>query len=231
SEANGPARLDTLVNAHGHGRCAITLDPKNKRPGQQAYQGVVALHGDRREPLRKISEVLEHYMLQSEQLDTRLILAADDTVAAGLLIQRLPVAGERNLERGGERSAADEDQIGRNEDFNRIAHLAATLTRDELLQLAPHTLLHRLFWEEPLRRFPTLSGDDGPRFACSCSRPRVGNMLKSLGRVEVDGIVAEQGRVEIGCDFCGLKYHFDPVDVGELFTPARDQPPGSSATH
>ena len=230
-EASGAMPLDTLVNVRGHGRCAITLDPKNKRPGQQAYQGVVALHGDRREPLHKLSEVLEHYMLQSEQLDTRLILAADDTVAAGLLIQRLPVAGERNLERGGERSAADEDQIGRNEDFNRIAHLAATLTRDELLQLAPDTLLRRLFWEEPLRRFPTLSGDDGPRFACSCSRSRVGNMLKSLGRAEVDGIVAEQGRVEIGCDFCGLKYHFDPVDVGELFTPVRDQPPGSSATH
>ena len=115
--------------------------------------------------------------------------------------------------------------------YRRIALLAATLTRDELLTLGADTVLHRLFWEEPLRRFPTLAGDDGPRFACSCSRHRVGNMLRSLGRHEVDGIVAEQGRVEIGCDFCGLKYHFDPVDVGELFTPARDQPPGSSATH
>jgi molecular chaperone Hsp33 len=231
SQVAESAQLEALVNVHGHGRCAITLDPKSKRPGQQPYQGVVALHGDAREPLQKLSEVLEHYMLQSEQLDTRLILAADDTVAAGLLIQRLPVAGERNLERGGERSAADEDQIGRNEDFNRIAHLAATLTRDELLQLDSDKVLRRLFWEEPLRRFPALAGDDGPRFACSCSRHRVGNMLRSLGRAEVDGVVAEQGRVEIGCDFCGLKYHFDPVDVGELFTPARDQPPGSSATH
>jgi molecular chaperone Hsp33 len=189
------------------------------------------LHGDKREPLQKLGEVLEHYMLQSEQLDTRLILAADDSIAAGLLIQRLPVAGERNLERSGERSVADEDQIGRNEDFNRVAHLAATLTRDELLQLDVNTLLRRLFWEEPLRRFPTLAGDDGPRFVCSCSRTRVGSMLKSLGRAEIDGIVAEQGRVEIGCDFCGLKYHFDPVDVGELFTPARDQPPSSATTH
>jgi molecular chaperone Hsp33 len=225
------ALLEAMVNAHGRGRCAITLDPKSKRPGQQAYQGVVALYGDKREPLQKLSEVLEHYMLQSEQLGTRLILAADDSVAAGLLIQRLPVAGERNLERSGERSAADEDQIGRNEDFNRIAHLAATLTRDELLQLDANTLLRRLFWEEPLRRFPALEGDDGPRFVCSCSRMRVGNMLKSLGRAEIDGIIAEQGRVEIGCDFCGLKYHFDPVDVGELFTPVRDQPPSSSTTH
>ena len=60
-------------------------------------------------------------------------------------------------------------------------------------RLKGDTLLRRLFWEEPLRRFPTLSGDDGPRFACSCSRSRVGNMLKSLGRPEVDGIVVTHG--------------------------------------
>jgi molecular chaperone Hsp33 len=220
-----------MVNLHGQGRCAITLDPKGRRAGQQPYQGVVALHGDRREPLDKLGEVLEHYMLQSEQLDTRLVLAADDQVAAGLLIQRLPVAGERNLDRSGGVASPDEDEIGRNEDYNRIAHLAATLTREELLTLDANTVLHRLFWEEPLRRLEPLTGDDGPRFVCSCSRERVGAMLKGLGRAEIDDIVAEQGRVQIGCDFCGKQYEFDPVDVGELFTPAGRQMPGSSTSH
>ncbi|MEP7102958.1 MAG: Hsp33 family molecular chaperone HslO, partial [Burkholderiales bacterium] len=93
------------------------------------------------------------------------------------------------------------------------------------------TILRRLFWEEPIRRFPAQRGADGPRFVCSCSRERVGSMLKSLGRVEVDGIVTEQGRVEIACDFCGVKYHFDRVDVGELFTPVGQQAPGSASTH
>ncbi|MDE2094144.1 MAG: Hsp33 family molecular chaperone HslO [Burkholderiales bacterium] len=221
------ARLEALLNVHGQGRCAITLDPKDKRPGQQPYQGVVALHGDRREPLQQLSEVLEHYMLQSEQLDTRLILAADDTLAAGLLIQRLPVQGAGNLQG----AARNEDLIGLDESYNRLALLAGTLTREELLTLDADTILRRLFWEEPLRRFVPRRAESGPRFACSCSRMRVGSMLKSLGRDEIDGIVVEQGRVEIGCEFCGLKYHFDPVDVGELFTPVRDQPPGSSATH
>ena len=210
------------------GRCAITLDPKDKLPGQQPYQGVVPLHGDRREPLQELGEVLEHYMLQSEQLDTRLVLAANDDVAAGLLIQRLPTS------RGPATWAAaarNEDEIGINEAYNRIALLAGTLTREELLTLDADTVLRRLFWEEPLRRFAPHAGEAGPRFACSCSRERVGSMLKSLGRDEIDGIIAEQGRVEIGCDFCGNKYHFDPVDVGELFTPGRDQPPGSTATH
>ncbi|HWH82326.1 MAG TPA: Hsp33 family molecular chaperone HslO [Burkholderiaceae bacterium] len=225
------AALEALVNVHGQGRCAITLDPRDKRAGQQPYQGVVALHGDQREPLQQLSAVLEHYMLQSEQLDTRLILAANDDIAAGLLIQRLPVQGEGNLQ-GAQRN---EDLIGLDEAFNRIALKAATLTRDELLALEADTILRRLFWEEPLHRFEPLRGSDagegGPHFACSCSRLRVGNMLRGLGRAEVDGIVAEQGRVEIGCDFCGRKYHFDAVDVGELFTPLGRQAPGSDATH
>ena len=72
------ARLEALLNVHGQGRCAITLDPLDRHPGQQPYQGVVPLHGDQREPLQRLSEVLEHYMLQSEQLDTRLVLAAND---------------------------------------------------------------------------------------------------------------------------------------------------------
>ena len=217
-EVPADARLEAMLNVHGQGRCAITLDPKDKQPGQQAYQGVVPLHGDQREPLQQLSEVLEHYMLQSEQLDTRLILAADDRVAAGLLIQRLPVEGSGNL------GARNEDEIGLNEAFNRIATLAATLTREELLALDPQAVLHRLFWEEQVRLFEPHQ----PRFACTCSRERVGKMLESLGREEVDGIVVEQGRVEIGCDFCGTKYHFDAVDVGELFTPASNQPPGST---
>ncbi|MBX3607061.1 MAG: Hsp33 family molecular chaperone HslO [Piscinibacter sp.] len=214
------AQLEALLNEHGQGRCAITLDPKDKLPGQQPYQGIVPLHGDRREPLQRLEKVLEHYMLQSEQLDTRLLLAADDRVAAGLLIQRLPVEGAGNLA-----GARNEDEIGINEHFNRIAHLASTLTREELLSLPTDTLLRRLFWEEDLRRFEPLS----PRFECTCSRARVAGMLRGLGREEVDGIVAEQGRVEIGCDFCGIKYQFDPIDAAALFAPAGQHLPGSDA--
>jgi len=226
AKAVGPvpenARLEAMVNVHGKGRCAITLDLSERLPGQQPYQGVVSLHGDHREPLQNLSEVLEHYMLQSEQLDTKLILAANDEVAAGLLIQRLPVEGAGNLA-----AQRNEDEIGLNEAYNRIAHLAATLTREELLTLDANTILRRLFWEEALRRFEPLQ----PRFACTCSRERVGQMLKGLGREEIDGILAERGDVEIGCDFCGLHYHFDAVDVGELFTPGRDQPPVPTGVH
>ena len=223
-EVPAGATLSTLVNVGNQGRCAITLDPRDKLPGQQPYQGVVPLHGDQREKLEQLSEVLEHYMLQSEQLDTKLVLAADDKVAAGLLIQRLPVQGEGNLA-GRLLGRADEDEIGRNEDYNRIAILAASLTREELLSLDVDTILRRLFWEEKVLRFPA----QRPRFACTCSRERVGDMIRGLGREEAEGILAERPDIEVGCDFCGRQYRFDAVDAARLFTSPGDQPPVTSA--
>lgn len=226
-EVADDAPLSHMVNVLGQGRCAITLDPKDRLPGQQPYQGVVPLYGDRGEKLEKLSEVIEHYMLQSEQLDTRLVLAANDRMAAGLLIQRLPLQGEANLAGSGV-ARRDEDQIGQNEDYNRIAMLAASLKREELLELDAETILRRLFWEEDVRRFEPLTGVDGPRFACTCSRERVAGMLRSLGQDEVASILAEQGQVEVGCDFCGAHYRFDPVDAAQVFLQAASQPPGSS---
>jgi molecular chaperone Hsp33 len=241
------AALEAMVNLHGQGRCAITLDPKDKFPGQQPYQGVVSLHGDQREPLQKISEVLEHYMLQSEQLDTKLVLAANGDIAAGLLIQRLPVEGEGNLQgvRGagpasptpspaGEHPAlpawsqrsSNEDDIGLSDAFNRISILAGTLTAEELLTLDADTVLRRLFWEETVTRFEP----QAPHFACTCSRERVTQMLRGLGRDEADSVLAERGEIEISCDFCGQHYRFDAVDVGAMFTAVGNQPVGGDAT-
>ncbi len=224
------ATLSQMVNLHNQGRCAITLDPKDRLPGQQPYQGVVPLFGDQGEKLEHISEVLEHYMLQSEQLDTVLVLAADDKVAAGLLIQRLPVEGEGNLA-GQMDSVAREAELGQSEDFSRIAILAKSLKREELLTLDAETILHRLFWEEPLARFEPMVGESGPRFACSCSRERVGQMIRSLGVAEAESIIAEQGQVEVGCDFCGAQYRFDPVDAAQLFTEGVQPPAGAGSLH
>ncbi len=217
--------LADMVNVHNEGKCAITLDPVNKMPGQQPYQGVVPLFDDQRNKLDKFSDVLQHYMLQSEQLDTTLVLAANDTTAAGLLIQRLPVKGEGNL--AAQVSMGDEDGIGLSEDYNRISILAASLTPDELLNLDADTILHRLFWEEKLVRFEPLT----PSFACSCSRERVSNMIRSLGADEVESILAERGNVEVGCDFCGQQYRYDAVDAAHIFTSSDTQPPSTSSLH
>ncbi|MBC7604514.1 MAG: Hsp33 family molecular chaperone HslO [Ramlibacter sp.] len=217
------ARLPDMVNVDNKGRCAITLDPKDKFPGQQPYQGVVPLHGDHYEKLGKLSQVLEHYMLQSEQLDTTLVLAADNKVAAGLLIQRLPVSGEGNLA-GSLVSKENEDEIGRNEDYNRISILAQSLTRQELLELDVDTILQRLFWEERVLRFEPQT----PTFACTCSRARVSNMIRSLGLPEAESILEERGEIDVACDFCGQQYRFDAVDAAQIFKAVGDQPPSTS---
>lgn len=212
------ARLRDLVNVNGRGRCAITLDPKDRVPGQQPYQGVVPLNAATGEAQPRLSDVLEHYMRQSEQLDTRIVLAADAKVAAGLLIQRLPGEGEANIG-GGKMDAAE--QL---EHFNRIATLAASLTGTELLELDVETVLRRLFWQEKLLRFDVQT----PRFACTCSRERVSGMIRGLGREEAESILAERDTIDVSCDFCGQHYRFDAVDAARIFLAAGDLPPASS---
>ncbi len=190
------ATLASLVNVHGKGRFVITLDPKDKLPGQQAYQGIVPLDGD------TVAEVIESYMLRSEQLDTKLWLAADGEVSRGLLLQKLP--------REGGIDAPVNDDL---ETWNRVVMLGQTLRAEELLTTDIETLMRRLFWEETIRVFDPRS----PSFQCSCNRVKVGNMLMMLGRQEVETAIAELGLLAIDCDFCGQHYEFDKVDCAQLF--------------
>jgi len=202
------ADLPTLVNAHGRGRFVVTLDPRTDSPNRQPYQGIVPFEGD------TVAEVLERYMARSEQVPTRLWLAADESRAAGLLLQRVPDAGGH--------SAPPTDSDG----WNRLQQLADTLARDELLALPPRSVLHRLFWQEPLQAFEARA----PRFACSCSREKVEAMLRMLGRAEVESIVAEHGEVAVHCDFCNTPYTFDAIDGARLFL-SEPTAPGSTARH
>jgi molecular chaperone Hsp33 len=222
--------LSMMVNVSNKGRCAVTLDPKDKFPGQQPYQGVVPLFDDHRQPINKLSSVIEHYMLQSEQLDTTMVLAANDTVAAGLLIQRIPMQGAGNLEGNLPGSMVsklsyqrNEDEIGLNEHYNRLAVFAASLKQEELLTLDANEILHRLFWEEAVIRYEPLPA----KFACTCSRERVSNMILSLGKAEVEEILSERGDVEVSCEFCGQQQRFDPVDAAQIFVDAAKKPPSN----
>ena len=169
-----------LAELFANGRCAITVGGGD---GSAVYQGIVPLES------ATLTTALERYMERSEQLDTRIRLFAAPEHAAGLLVQRVPRAQE-----------ADDD------DFNRAAHFAATVTGAELFTLSAPALLRRLFPEDDVRLF---SGRP-LRFGCSCTRDRVKNMLIMLGRQEVEQLIAEQGKVEVTCDFCNQTYAFDP---------------------
>lgn len=186
--------LQSLVNPGGQGRFAVILDMQDRLPGQVPYQGVVALEGD------TIAAVLEHYMQTSEQLQTRLWLAADAEHAAGLLIQQLP-------KHGGKAVTSDDDT------FERVVALASTLPSEELLETSSDTLIRRLFWQETLQQF-----EPAPvSYHCTCSRDRIADVLRRLGQAEIDDILAEQGKVSVNCDYCVKTYVFDAVDCAELF--------------
>lgn len=191
--------LQSLLNPGGSAKFIVVLDPPKNTPGRQAYQGIVPLEGD------SIAEALEQYMLRSEQLETRIWLAADAARCSGLLLQRLPL-------QGGNQQA---EVLSADETWQRAQRLAETLTSKEMLEVTQDTLLHRLFWEETLLTF-----DPRPiSWKCSCTRERVADMLKMLGRAEVEDILETQGKIEVACEFCGQPYLFDGVDSALLFQP------------
>lgn len=187
---DGELTASNFTELLGDGRLVITLDPSSA--DKQAYQGIVPLQG------ADVAAALMHYMKQSEQLDTHIVLAADEDCAAGMLIQKLP------------------DQIDGDPDaWNRATHLAATLKSAELLTLDNGLILHRLFHEEDLRVFDS----ERLRFECTCSRPRVADMLKMLGREEIESVLQEQSEIEVHCEFCNRHYRFDAIDAAQLWLP------------
>jgi molecular chaperone Hsp33 len=195
------ANLTELVNAHGHGRFVITLDPSDKSSGQQPYQGIIPLQG------KNIAAVIENYMRLSEQLDTKLWLAANGQVSRGMLLQRLPDKSD---------AMQQEDH---QDTWQRACLLGNTLGAEELLNTYAATLMHRLFWQETLRVF-----DAQPvSYACTCNRGKVSHMLTMLGKAEVTEAVTSLGKLEIHCDFCGKPYYFDAVDCAQLFLAPEQQ--------
>jgi len=190
----------TVHDLASGGRCVITIDPG---PGLVAYQGVVPLEG------RTTAHVLERYMARSEQIGTLFALASSDERAAGLLLQKLPDVGGR--------PAPDEDP----DLWNRVGHLAATLTRQELLGLPGREILRRLFHDEELRLFESMP----IRFACRCSRDRVAGVLRMVGREEVHLALEERGSLEVTCEFCGQAYTFTREDALRALADATGRTP------
>lgn len=196
------ASLRELVDTQGRGRFVVTLDPQ-LGTGTQPYQGIVPFEGT------SVATVLERYMERSEQIPTRLWLAADGQRAVGLLLQRLPSVGGKASGAAPGIQAATEDEDG----WTRMQQLADTITRGELLRLAPEHVIRRLFWQEPLHAFDERTC----RFECSCTREKVAAMLRMLGESEIGEIVDEQNAIAVRCEFCNEPYSFDRVDCAGLF--------------
>lgn len=184
----------------GKARLGLVIEPRNQ---EQRYEALVPLEGD------SLAECLAGYFTRSEQLDTRLSLAADDSRLGGILLQKMPAS-----------AVEDEDA------WLRLTTLLETLQDTELLTLAPEDLLRRLFHEEDVTLF-----DARPvRLRCQCSHARTSSMLLGLGETEVRSIIDEQGQVEMDCGFCGERYVYLPSDIEQLFA-AEQAGPESDTRH
>ncbi|MCL1039570.1 Hsp33 family molecular chaperone HslO [Shewanella submarina] len=155
----------------------------------ERYQGVVALDKP------TLAECLEEYFAQSEQLPTRIWLFTSEHKAAGMLLQVLP------------------SQSGDNEEYEHLTQLTATIKAEELLELDAEEVLHRLYHQEEVRLF-----DPQPvSFKCTCSRERSAAAIRTVDKAEIDSILAETGKIEMGCEYCNSNYVFDAIDVEGIF--------------
>lgn len=187
AQPHSPIQIDPQA------RLAITIENAST---DTRYQGLVMAEGTH------LSQAFEGYFERSEQLPTRIVLAASRGRCAGIMLQKIAGSGGT--------TSVDADG------WNRVGHLLATLTAEELLDLPAEQLLLRLFHEEGVRLQPA----QPLAFRCTCSRDRVEDMLRSLGRAESDATLAEQGSIEVTCEFCNRRYVLDETDVETVFAPA-----------
>ncbi|GGG51748.1 33 kDa chaperonin [Pseudohongiella nitratireducens] len=186
-----PPASDKFSELTGQGVLTITVDSRRSEP----YQGVVQLSEE------SLGKSLEGYFEQSEQLQSWFLFAVDGQKACGIMLQQLPANKQTTEERA--------------DTWQHLMVLAKTLTQQELLDLPAEELLHRLFHQEQVSLFE-------PKefvYRCSCSRERTAQALVSIGKEEVDSIIAEHGAVNVACEFCGTEYQFDASEANLLLNP------------
>ncbi len=184
-----------LPELFGHARLLVSVSSGTEG---EPYRGIVELSG------ATLAEALQVYFTRSEQLPTRLWLAADATRVGGLMLQS--------------RATADAEGT----DWERIVAQGAQVERDELLSGRAEDLLRRLFVSEDVRLFRA----EPVRFSCTCSRARIEDALKAMGREEVESLVARDSVVKADCEFCNQHYRFTAAEIAWLFDPS----PGYAAS-
>jgi molecular chaperone Hsp33 len=184
----------------GEGTIIVTVEATDRA---SSYQGVVPITGE------SLAESLEAYFVLSEQLPTRVVLAAAPGVVSGMLVQRMPPEGGKPVV----------DPAALESAWMKADHAMAALTPVELLEDDMEQRLVRMFGADEVRVF----GGHEVQFQCRCSRERVANVLRSLGVDEVRSVIAEQGSVTVTCEFCQRPYKFDPIDTEQLFTEGAPQ--------
>lgn len=160
------------------------------------YQGIVPVLP------AGLGATIEHYFAQSEQIPTRILLAAGEGLAHGLLLQALPNSADGP-------PVSDEPS-----DWRLMSAALDARAQVDLQHLGDEMLMKRLFPTHDLELF----APSPLKFQCQCSRERTSRMVQALGEQEAREIVEAEGQVEVACEFCGASYEFDRLDVAQLFS-------------
>lgn len=182
----------SLSELLGNGQILATMENSQTNHHFQSYVSRDA---------ETVAECFEIFFQQSEQLETRVFLAANQNSAGGLILQKMPETAQTN-------ESSDEDA------WNRIEHLASTVNDDELMTLDSEELLHRLFHEETVELFEAREIE----YHCPQDSSKIDAMLKSLGEEEVRKILEEQGEIVIHNEMCNFHARYDKAAVDKLFS-------------
>lgn len=195
----------TIDELLGDGQILMTLENTQT---QHHFQSYVPREGN------SIAEAFESFLSQSEQLPSKLWLAATEKALGGVMIQKMPDSGshfDNDFNPDGEMTS-DKDA------WNRITHLTSTVTAKELTELPTETIIHRLFHEELVELF----AERDVTYECPKDEEKVKNMLISLGEAEVRNILEEQGEIVIHNEMCNFHLRFDENDVNDIFSKDSD---------
>lgn len=177
-----------VMTALGDGQLVVTIEYDQKT---QPYQSIIPIHR------QTVTQALEAYFNQSEQLPTRLYIHVTEQAALGMLLQAMP-------------ASLQSDNL---EPWHEVTMLADTITQDELATLDSQTILHRLFHEHDVRLFDPKA----IAFRCTCSQDRMREAIRMLGQAEAMAVIEEKQVIDVTCEYCNQSYAFSRMDIETLF--------------
>ncbi len=188
--ANDKGKLD-VGGALGAGILSVIKDMGLKEP----YVGQTHLVSG------EIAEDLTYYFATSEQVPSVVALGVlmnkDNTVrrAGGFILQLMPFAEDSLIDRLEEK-------------VNTISSITSLLDKD----MTPEMILEDILGEFGL----TITDNLPAAFECNCTKERVEKAIVSIGRKEIEGMIADNEPIEVNCHFCSKHYHFSIEELKEI---------------
>lgn len=182
----------TLDELLGDGQILMTLE---NSATDALFQSYVERQG------QTVVQAFEAFLTQSEQLPSKLWLAADESGVGGVLIQQMPASNDA--------SNAEQDKDA----WNRITTLTDTLTPEELVSLDSETLLHRLFHEELIELFEP----NQVAYHCPKDPAKIEAMILSMGEDEARKLLEEQGEIVVHNEMCNFHLRLTASDLNRIF--------------